>query len=47
MIVDDPVHVYPTYGKEHEYSSDCWCLPDRIQEATEEHDAVYVHHLEQ
>lgn len=24
----DDVHVTPTYGREHECSSRCWCMPE-------------------
>lgn len=36
------IHVYPLFGKQHEMTRECWCIPDQ----DEEHDNVLIHHQE-
>lgn len=44
-----PLHIVPTFGREHECSCDCWCQPhvENIAELINgDHDRpVYVHHV--
>lgn len=42
-IVADEQHVYPTFGREHVMTMECWCLPERDPEEPK----VVIHHVEQ
>ena len=39
-VLDEWVHVYPTFGRQHVLSPDCWCYPD----TDEDHPGVLLHH---
>lgn len=48
---DDPEeslnwHVYPTFGKQHEAATTCWCNPDLHFFNSFTGDSVYVHNMQ-
>jgi hypothetical protein len=42
-VVEDEVHVYPLFGREHQLVNTCWCQPERDTQEP----AMLVHHPEQ
>ncbi len=42
MEVDGPVHIYPTYGREHDLEGGgCWCKPEIFASGGS---AVFIHY---
>ena len=42
-MMDEPIHVYPLFGREHVTDGPCWCEPEPLPDEPR----VLVHHPEQ